>query len=102
MTYCFLLKQYRGVTIENRRAAKRTATRSALLYGSFYVKPPYSCALCVAVRFAALRFSIVTPLYCFKREEVVSGPTELVVPGPTELVVPGPTGLVVPGPTGLA
>ena len=56
----------------------------------------------MAVRFAALRFSIVTPLYCFRREEVVSGPTELVVPGPTELVVPGPTGLVVPGPTGLA
>ena len=38
-------------------------------------------------------FSIGTPLYCFRREEVVSGPTELVVPGPTELVVPGPTGL---------
>ena len=36
VTYCFLLKQYRGVTIENRRAAKRTATRSALLYGGFY------------------------------------------------------------------
>ena len=47
-------------------------------------------------------FSIGTPLYCFRREEVVSDPTELVVPGPTELVVPGPTGLVVPGPTGLA
>ena len=28
-----LLKQYRGVTIENRRAAKRTASRSAILYG---------------------------------------------------------------------
>ena len=39
-------------------------------------------------------FSIGTPLYCFRREEVVSGPTELVVPGPTGLVVPGPTGLV--------
>ena len=46
-------------------------------------------------------FSNVMPLYCFRREEVVSGQTELVVPGPTELVVPGPTGLVVPGPTGL-
>ena len=33
LIYCFLLKQYRGVTIENRRAAKRTATQSALLYG---------------------------------------------------------------------
>ena len=31
-----LLKQYRGVTIENRRAAKWTATRSALLYGGLY------------------------------------------------------------------
>ena len=38
MTYCFLLKQYRGVTIENRRAAKRTATRSTLLYGGFMYK----------------------------------------------------------------
>ena len=28
-----LLKQFRGVTIENRRAAKRTASRSYLLYG---------------------------------------------------------------------
>ena len=28
-----LLKQYRGVTIENRRAAKQTATQSALLCG---------------------------------------------------------------------
>ena len=47
-------------------------------------------------------FAIGTPLYCFRREEVVSGPTEIVVPGPTELVVPGTTGLVVPGPTWLA
>ena len=29
-----LLKQYRGVTKENRWAAKRTATQSALLYGT--------------------------------------------------------------------
>ena len=36
LIYCFLLKQYRGVTIENRRAAKRTATRSALLYGHVF------------------------------------------------------------------
>ena len=33
MTYCFLLKHYRGVTIEKCRAGKPTATRSALLYG---------------------------------------------------------------------
>ena len=33
LIYCFLLKQYRGFTIENLRAAKRTATRSVLLYG---------------------------------------------------------------------
>ena len=45
LIYCFLLKQYKGVTIENRRATKRTATRSALLYGainSFKVDFPYS------------------------------------------------------------
>ena len=29
----FFVPNYRGVTIENRRAAKRTATRSALLFG---------------------------------------------------------------------
>ena len=39
-----LLKQYRGVTIENRRAAKRTATRSALLYGGFVV---VFCRICI-------------------------------------------------------
>ena len=32
----------------------------------------FRSALRIAVRFAALRFSIVTPLYCFLREEVVS------------------------------
>ena len=36
---------------------------------NFY-NPPYSSALREAVRFAALRFSIVTPLYCFRRKEV--------------------------------
>ena len=29
----FFVPNYRGVTIEKRRAAKRTATRSALLFG---------------------------------------------------------------------
>ena len=38
LIYYFLLKQYRGVTIENRRAAKQTATRSALLYDGFFVE----------------------------------------------------------------
>ena len=33
------------------------------------LNPPYSSALRVAVRFAALRFSIVTPLYCFRRKQ---------------------------------
>ena len=33
------------------------------------LKPLYSSALRVAVRFAALRFSIVTPLYCFRRKQ---------------------------------
>ena len=35
MTYYLLLKQYKAVTIANRRAAKQTAMRSALLYGGF-------------------------------------------------------------------
>ena len=82
--------------------ARRNKLRWAWLLIGQAPEPPYSRQLREDVRFAALWFSIVTPLYCFRREEVVSDPTELVVPGPTELVVPGPTGLVVPGPTGLA
>ena len=39
MTYYLPLKQYRGVTIENRRAEKRTATRSALLCGGLITWP---------------------------------------------------------------
>ena len=30
---------------------------------------PYNSALRVAVRFATIRFSIVTPLYCFRRKQ---------------------------------
>ena len=55
------------------------------------------CRICKRLAFV----SFGTPLYCFRREAVVSGPTELVVPRPTERVVPGPTELVVPGPTEL-
>ena len=56
MTYCFLLTHYRGVTIENRRAAKRTATQSALLF--------VFCRICVLSYLYFVQLCIVTFVFC--------------------------------------
>ena len=56
VTNYLLLKQYRSVTIENRRAAKRTATRSAQLF--------VFCRICVLSHLYFVVLCIVTFVFC--------------------------------------